>query len=58
MRTVKDIQDELFMLQDKIKWAEMFISHARDHLHTLQEHIFDEEENEWLERLSKEGNKI
>jgi hypothetical protein len=54
MKLHEDIQNKLFMLQDKIRWAEMFIAHAKVEAHEIQEMIFDKQENEWLEKIAKE----
>ena len=50
--SIETIQDRLFMLNDKIKWAEMFIAHAKADLHEMQESLFDVEEKEFEERFS------
>lgn len=55
MRTIQEIQEKIFMAQDKIKFAKMFIAHAESQLHELQEAIFDREEEEWLERITREN---
>lgn len=54
MRTIQDIQEKLFMLKDKIRWAEMFIAHAKVEAHEMQEMIFDIEEDQWLERIANQ----
>lgn len=51
MKDITTIQDKLFLLNDKIRWAEMFIAHAKADMHELQEYIFDVEEKELTERL-------
>lgn len=58
MKTIQEIQDKIFMAQDKIKWAKMFIAHAESQLHELQEAIFDREEEEWLEKISRESRGV
>jgi peptidoglycan hydrolase CwlO-like protein len=55
MRSIEEIQEKIFMAQDKIKWAKMFIAHAESQLHELQESIFDKEEEEWLERIARQN---
>lgn len=52
MKDVQTIQDKLFLLNDKIKWAEMFIAHAKADMHELQEYIFDTEEKDYTERFA------
>jgi hypothetical protein len=54
MRSIKDIQEKLFMLNDKIKWAEMFLAHAKSEAHEMQEMIFDIEEDQWLEKIANQ----
>ena len=51
--TIENIQDKLFMLNDKIKWAEMFIAHAKADIHELQEYLFDVEEKMFESNLKK-----
>jgi len=52
MKNDSTIQEKLFLLNDKIRWAEMFIAHAKADIHELQEHIFDTEEKEFEEIFS------
>jgi hypothetical protein len=44
--TIIDIQDKLFLLNDKIKWAEMFLAHAKADAHKIQETLFDLEDTQ------------
>jgi hypothetical protein len=55
MRSIRDIQEKLFMLNDKIKWAEMFLAHAKAEAHEMQEMIFDIEEDQWLEKIANQN---
>lgn len=55
MKNVEEIQDMIFMAQDKIKFAEMFIAHAKAQIHELQELIFDREDQEWLDRIARQN---
>jgi hypothetical protein len=55
MKNIQEIEEKIFLAQDKIKWAKMFIAHAETQLHELQEAVFDKEEEEWLERISKQN---
>jgi hypothetical protein len=50
--TIGNIEDRLFMLQDKIRMAEMFIAHAKADAHELQEYIFDMHDLEFEKRMS------
>lgn len=52
-----DIRERLFMLQDKIKWMEMFLAHAKADAHKIQELIFDKEEDEWLEKIATQNKR-
>lgn len=49
--TTIDIEDRLFKLQDKIRWAEMFIAHAKADAHELQEYLFDMEDKQNRKRI-------
>lgn len=55
MKTIEQIQDAIFMAQDKIKFAKMFIAHAESQLHELQENIFDREDQDWLDKIIREN---
>jgi hypothetical protein len=46
MRTcsINDIREKIFMLQDKMNMMEMFISHARNNIHEMQELMFEMED--------------
>lgn len=55
MKYIEEIQEKIFLAQDKIKWAKMFIAHAESQLYELQEMTMDKEEEEWLERISKQN---
>lgn len=55
MKTIQEIQEKIYMAQDKIKWAKMFIAHAESQLYELQELTMDKEEEEWLDRISREN---
>ena len=50
--SIQEIQDKIFLAQDKIRWCEMFISHAKADLHELQELTMDMEEIEMIEKYS------
>ncbi len=52
-----DIRQRLFLLQDKIKMAWMFIDHAQREADKIQEMIFDKEEEEWLEKISTQNKR-
>lgn len=55
MRTIQDIQEKMFLVQDKIKMIEMILAHAKSDAHQLQELIFDMEENLWLEKIANQN---
>jgi len=58
MKIIQNIQEKLFMLNDKIRWAEMFIAHAKAEAHEMQEMIFDIEEEAWLEKITNENRGV
>lgn len=49
--TIGNIEDRLFMINDKIRWAEMFIAHAKADAHNLQESLFDLEEARFEKKI-------
>lgn len=58
MRTIQDIQEKMFLVQDKIKMMEMILGHAKSDAHKLQEMIFDMEENLWLEKIANQNKGV
>jgi hypothetical protein len=53
MKTIEDIQDQLFKIKDKIRWAKMFLAHAEADALELDEKILDYKEDIWLESLKE-----
>lgn len=44
--TIQDIEDKLFLINDKIRWSEMLLAHAKEEAHELQEYLFDLEDRQ------------
>lgn len=50
--SITSIEENLFLLQDKINMMEMFLAHARENAHELQELLFYMEERRFEEKYS------
>lgn len=48
--TIENIQNRLFLLNDKIRMMEMFLAHAKSDMHSLQEYLFDIQDQEMIKQ--------